>query len=146
MSDPQHRLPHGPNADTKGRAAELRAWRVPFVMATVVRAERPTSAKAGDVAVVLADGTVEGFVGGECAEASVRHQALAPDLGVVDPCRAGATRLWAVRMREPCTLLTFNLVDVASSQGHADPQQTQIDLLRCGADPCGHARGHGGKA
>jgi xanthine dehydrogenase accessory factor len=45
-------------------------------MATVVRAERPTSAKAGDVAVVLADGTVEGFVGGECAEASVRHQAL----------------------------------------------------------------------
>jgi len=45
-------------------------------MATVVRAERPTSAKAGDVAVVLGDGRVEGFVGGECAEASVRHQAL----------------------------------------------------------------------
>jgi xanthine dehydrogenase accessory factor len=70
------RLLRGPNAVTKGRAADLRAGRVAFVMATVVRAERPTSAKAGDVAVVLADGTVEGFVGGECAEASVRHQAL----------------------------------------------------------------------
>jgi xanthine dehydrogenase accessory factor len=64
------------NSATRARAADLRARRVPFVMATVVRAERPTSAKAGDVAVVLADGTVEGFVGGECAEASVQHRAL----------------------------------------------------------------------
>jgi len=64
------------NSVTRARAADLRARRVPFVMATVVRAERPTSAKAGDVAVVLADGTVEGFVGGECAESSVQHRAL----------------------------------------------------------------------
>lgn len=47
-----------------------------FVSATVVRAERPTSAKPGDTAIVLADGTIEGFVGGACAESSVRTQAL----------------------------------------------------------------------
>ncbi len=59
------------------RVSALRAERQPFVVATVVRAERPTSAKPGDAALVLADGTVDGFVGGECAEASVRAQALA---------------------------------------------------------------------
>ena len=59
-----------------GRAAELRARRSPFVLAVVVRAERPTSAKPGDRAIVLPDGTIEGFVGGSCAESTVRLQSL----------------------------------------------------------------------
>lgn len=59
-----------------GRAGELRSGRTPFVLATVVRAERPTSAKPGDSALVLPDGTVEGFVGGACAESTVRAQGL----------------------------------------------------------------------
>lgn len=59
------------------RAAALRGDRVPFVHARVVRTERPTSARAGDEALVLADGTVEGFVGGTCAESTVRAQSLA---------------------------------------------------------------------
>src|SRR5882724_12700011 len=45
-------------------------------MATVVRAQRPTSAKPGDRALVLPDGSVEGFVGGTCAETTVRAQGL----------------------------------------------------------------------
>jgi len=64
------------NPDVEARAAELRRDRVPFVHARVVRAERPTSAKPGDEAVVLPDGTIEGFVGGVCAEATVRAQGL----------------------------------------------------------------------
>jgi xanthine dehydrogenase accessory factor len=58
------------------RATELLAERVPFVYATVVRAQSPTSARAGDVAIILADGTIEGFVGGQCAEETVRVAAL----------------------------------------------------------------------
>jgi xanthine dehydrogenase accessory factor len=58
------------------RAQELRAARVPFVVATVVRAQRPTSVRSGDAALVLGDGTIEGFVGGSCAEQSVRLHAL----------------------------------------------------------------------
>ncbi|MBO3747962.1 XdhC family protein [Streptosporangiaceae bacterium NEAU-GS5] len=54
----------------------LRARREPYVMATVVRAARPTSAKAGDRALVLPDGTIEGFVGGHCALSTVRSQGL----------------------------------------------------------------------
>ena len=64
------------NVDVQARAAELRRDRVPFVHARVVRAERPTSAKPGDEAVVLPDGTIEGFVGGVCAESTVRAQCL----------------------------------------------------------------------
>jgi len=54
------------------RAQELAAQGTPFVTATVVRAQRPTSVKAGDVALVLGDGTIEGFIGGVCAQQSVR--------------------------------------------------------------------------
>jgi xanthine dehydrogenase accessory factor len=62
--------------DLSGRAAELRAARVPFVHARVVLAERPTSAKPGDEAIILGDGTMEGFVGGACAGATVRRQSI----------------------------------------------------------------------
>jgi xanthine dehydrogenase accessory factor len=63
-------------AGLRHRADELRAARVPFVVATVVRAQRPTSVHSGDAALVLGDGTIEGFVGGACAEQSVRLHAL----------------------------------------------------------------------
>jgi len=58
------------------RVDALRTGRTPFVLATVVRAERPTSAKPGDRALVLPDGSMEGFVGGTCAESTVRLQGL----------------------------------------------------------------------
>lgn len=63
------------NAITE-RAKQLLYERKPFVHATVVRAQPPTSARAGDEAILLADGTIEGFVGGECAQNSVRKAAL----------------------------------------------------------------------
>ncbi|MGK5111711.1 XdhC family protein [Geodermatophilus sp. CPCC 205506] len=58
------------------RAAELVRSRVPFVHATVVRAQRPASAHAGDTALISADGVIDGFVGGTCAESSVREYGL----------------------------------------------------------------------
>lgn len=58
------------------RARELTGLRRPFVHATVVRAQAPTSAQPGDDAVILDDGSIEGFVGGVCAESSVRAAAL----------------------------------------------------------------------
>ncbi len=58
------------------RAAQLLRTRTPFVHATVVRAQPPASAHAGDEAILLSDGTIEGFVGGQCAQNSVRKAAL----------------------------------------------------------------------
>ena len=61
---------------TAQRVSELVEQRRPFVLATVVRAEMPTSARPGDAAVIFSDGSVEGFVGGQCAEESVKVAAL----------------------------------------------------------------------
>lgn len=58
------------------RAAELIARRVAYVDATVVRAQHPTSAHPGDAAIVHLDGTIEGFVGGQCVQESVVTAAL----------------------------------------------------------------------
>jgi xanthine dehydrogenase accessory factor len=58
------------------RVATLESERVAFVQATVVRAGRPASVRAGATALVLGDGSIEGFVGGHCAEPSVRMHAL----------------------------------------------------------------------
>lgn len=58
------------------RVETLRSGRTPFVLATVVRVLPPTSATPGDRAVLLADGSMEGFVGGACSETTVRAHAL----------------------------------------------------------------------
>ncbi len=56
--------------------AELEARMEPFVTATVVRVQHPTGVNAGATAVIHADGTLEGFIGGVCAQHSVRLYAL----------------------------------------------------------------------
>lgn len=47
-----------------------------FAVATVVARRAPVSAHLGDRAIVLADGRMEGFVGGACSREIVRKQAL----------------------------------------------------------------------
>jgi xanthine dehydrogenase accessory factor len=64
------------------RAQELTAARAPYVVATVVRVERPASVEPGNVGLVHADGTIDGFIGGVCAQHSVRlHSLEALDAG-----------------------------------------------------------------
>jgi xanthine dehydrogenase accessory factor len=58
------------------RAHELTERGEPFVTATVVRVQHPTSVEPGYTALVRGDGTIEGFVGGVCAEQSVRLYSL----------------------------------------------------------------------
>jgi len=99
-------------AAISGRARELAAQGESFVTATVVRAQRPTSVEAGDVALVLSDGSIEGFVGGSCAEHSVRANALeamasgAPVLLRILPFAGGqeavAAEEGAVTVQNPC--------------------------------------------
>src|SRR5215472_18043094 len=72
----------------------------PFVVATVVWCERPTSAKPGAQAIIQADGTMTGWIGGSCAQPVVLREALrilregddayllrlgAPEEGIVRP-------------------------------------------------------------
>jgi xanthine dehydrogenase accessory factor len=97
------------------RSQELAAARTPFVTATVVRAQSPTSVKAGSVALVLGDGTIDGFVGGSCTEQSVRAYSqialrtgepvllrILPDGPMAEDGETDGAEEGAVTVRNPC--------------------------------------------
>ena len=63
-------------SDVLVEAGRLAAEGRRFALATVVRVERPASARAGDRAIVTADGAVAGWVGGACSEPIVVREAL----------------------------------------------------------------------
>lgn len=54
-----------------GAAARLQAQQQPFALVSVLRAQAPASAKAGDKALVTADGAILGWIGGGCAQPAV---------------------------------------------------------------------------
>ena len=58
------------------RIAALEASGARFALATVVAVHRPTSAKPGARGIVHPDGTIEGWVGGACAQPVVVREAL----------------------------------------------------------------------
>jgi xanthine dehydrogenase accessory factor len=75
--------------DVLGLAHQLRSQRVPFALATVVRAVRPTSGRPGYSAIIREDGTHVGWVGGACTEHLLVSEAQAA-------LRAGVPRLLRV--------------------------------------------------
>jgi len=145
------------------RIVELTASRVPFVRATVVRAQEPSSAHAGDSAIILADGSIEGFVGGHCAEGSVRSAALGtlgsgeglllrvlpdgepgfPDTPgasvVVNPCLSGgALEIYLEPLLPPPLLRVVGSSPIAESvAGLATGLGYVVDRAAQGADPTG---------
>ncbi len=145
------------------RMMELAIDRVPFVHATVVRAQEPTSARPGDDAVILADGSIEGFVGGHCAEASVRVAALGalengetvllrvlpdgmepfPDSPgarvVVNPCLSGgALEIFLEPMLPPPLLHLVGSTPIADAVANiAEPLGFMIDRARAQDRPDG---------
>ncbi len=74
-------------------AGRLVAEGTPFALATVVSVERPSSARRGDRALVTADGTLHGWIGGACTEPSVVRESL-------EALAGGETRL--VRIESGC--------------------------------------------
>lgn len=62
--------------DVLVEAGRLSAEGKPYVLATVVRVERPASTTRGDRALVTPDGVLTGWVGGACSEPIVIREAL----------------------------------------------------------------------
>jgi xanthine dehydrogenase accessory factor len=58
------------------RVADLESSGAVFATATVVAVHRPTSAKPGSRGIIHPDGTIEGWVGGSCAQPVVVREAL----------------------------------------------------------------------
>jgi xanthine dehydrogenase accessory factor len=122
-----------------GTAAELARTRVPFVRATVVRAQHPTSSHAGDTALVRADGSIDGFVGGTCAESSVREYGLqvlrAGEpllLRIVPGGQAAGAEPGAVTVANPC-------LSGGSMEIFLEPRLPAPRVLVVGDTPIAHA-------
>lgn len=128
------------------RAGELRAAGVPFATAVVVRAERPTSGKAGDRAIVTLDGTMHGWIGGSCAQPTVVREAvraladgtprlirLSPDPGAA-PVPEGIEEV-------PMTCFSGGTLDI-----FIEPHAPRPHLLVVGSLPVAQALAHLGKA
>ncbi len=121
------------------RAQELTGRRESFVRATVVRAQHPTSASAGDTAIVHPDGIIDGFVGGNCVEASVREYGLMtlstgePLLLRVVPGEPSHTREeGAVEVANPC--LSGGAIEI-----FLEPHLPAARVVVVGRTPTAHA-------
>lgn len=124
--------------DVFAEAARLRGLGVRFALATVVRAERPTSARPGAKAIVHPDGQVAGFVGGSCVRPAVRREGLraiadgTPRLLRVAPASAGESAAPAPEgvLEEPMACVSGGALDI-----HIEPHLPPPRLVVAGESP-----------
>lgn len=110
----------------------------PFALATVVRTQEATSVKAGAKAIVRADGSMEGWIGGTCAESAVRKAA-------VQALNDGKARL--IRVRPPEAAAADDDVEEFNNscpsggtlEVFIEPIQPRPALIIAGASPVAQA-------
>jgi xanthine dehydrogenase accessory factor len=127
-------------------AHELTAAGRPFATAVVVRAEKPTSGKPGDRALVTADGVMHGWIGGSCAQPTVVREALA----ALEDNRSrlirlspdpGTEALPEGMVEVPMTCFSGGTLDI-----FIEPHQPRPQLLIVGSLPVAQALAHLGRA
>lgn len=116
-------------------AYRLQQAREPFVLATVVWCERPTSAKPGAQAIIQPDGSMTGWIGGSCAQPVVLREALRILREGDDPylLRLGATDTGIVRDHVrtfPMSCTSGGILDI-----YMEPHVPQPQLLLIGDSP-----------
>ena len=120
------------------RANRLKAAGQPFVLATVVRCEAPTSAKPGAKAIITPEGDIEGWIGGGCAQPAViktAKQALQdgqPRLIRISPERNETTEAGVIDFGMTCH--SGGTLDI-----FIDPVIARPALLIIGASPVAQA-------
>ncbi len=121
--------------DLLDRAHALKARGEPFVLATVIRVERPASARPGMKAIILADGTLEGWVGGSCAHPIIVREAQnalrqgSPRLISLSPDRDARTDREGV-IHHPMTCHSGGTLEI-----YVEPMLPKPQLLLVGEAP-----------
>ena len=119
-------------------AKELEGRNEGYVLATVVRAVAPTSAKPGDKAVVTGDGVVQGWIGGSCAEPTVRREAK---LALAD----GACRVVQITPdpvssgREGLVVVPMTCYSGGELEIYLEPHPAKAELVVFGNSPVAQA-------
>jgi xanthine dehydrogenase accessory factor len=107
----------------------------PFVLATVVWCERPTSAKPGAQALIQDDGRITGWIGGSCAQPVVIREAQRALREGDDPylLRLGSPDTGIARREVrvfPMTCSSGGMLDI-----YIEPHLPQPELLLIGDSP-----------
>ena len=120
-------------------AKELEAGGESYVVATVVRAVAPTSAKPGDKAVVTEQGVVHGWIGGSCAEPTIKKEAK---LALSD----GACRVVQITPepnlgndREGLVVVPMTCYSGGELEIYVEPHRAKRELLVFGNSPVAQA-------
>ncbi len=128
------------------KAHELHRQGLPFATAIVVRAEKPSSGKPGDKAIITPDGTMHGWIGGSCAQPTVIREAL-------KALRSDESRF--VRLspnpheqppREGLSDVSMTCFSGGTLEIYIEPQQPQPRLIVIGNLPVARALAELGKA
>lgn len=110
----------------------------PYVMVTVVRRVRPSSATVGDKAIVTADGEMKGFVGGHCTRDLVIEQAQ-------ECLRTGENKLLLVtpeppgEVEEGVTVLSMPCASEGKVELFLEPKHVDPLFIIVGDSPIAHA-------
>jgi xanthine dehydrogenase accessory factor len=116
------------------RAHELMANGVPFVLATVVRRERPTSGQPGDKAIITRAGEFVGWIGGSCAQPTVL-QVAQKALEDGEPRLVVLTPKLDAEVREGVELYRMTCYSGGTMEIYLEPYLPEPRLLVCGASP-----------
>src|SRR5579862_211043 len=94
---------------------------VPFVVVGVLRTSGPTAIKAGNKAIILQDGTIEGWVGGHCTENEIVTNAIeclkegSSRTLDLTTCQGGTMSMYLESYLPKRKLLIFGHVPIASA-------------------------------
>ncbi|EIJ78150.1 YHS domain protein [Bacillus methanolicus PB1] len=110
----------------------------PYVMVTVVRRVRPSSATVGDKAIVTANGEMKGFVGGHCTRELIVGQAH-------ECLRTGEKKLLLVTPQPPAnveegvTVLSMTCASEGTVELFLEPKHVDPLLIIVGDFPIAHS-------
>jgi xanthine dehydrogenase accessory factor len=128
------------------KAHELMQAQRPFITATVVRAEKPTSGKPGDKAIVTVDGVMHGWIGGSCAQPTVIAEALKALADDQPRLIRLSTNPEAQMAREGLEEVAMTCFSGGTLEVYIEPQRPQPRLLIVGNLPVAQALAHLAKA
>ncbi|MCB8944388.1 MAG: YHS domain-containing protein [Ardenticatenaceae bacterium] len=132
--------------DFFAKAHELVQKGEAFVTAVVVRAEKPTSAKPGDKAIITADGVMHGWIGGSCAQPTVIKEALKALAEDESRLIRLSTEPEKQTSREGLLDLPMTCFSGGTLEIYIEPQPPRPRLLIVGGLPVAQALAHLGRA
>jgi xanthine dehydrogenase accessory factor len=132
--------------DFFAKSLELHERGEPFATATVVRAEKPTSGKPGDKAIVTARGEMLGWIGGSCAEPTVIAEALKALAEDKSRLVRLSTEAVPEHRRDGVSDLPMTCYSGGTMEIYIEPHQPRTRLLIVGGQHVAQALAHLGRA